>query len=116
MISSSARVAAGNCPLANTTLQCACEHAGEHTSTRSSNVKKTQAKGIRIQAKTAKCKNGENRKFMADSGSMQQSSKLATGRYCNSVRTARTIGQNTSEVCCKKIDVRRVAGDFVEQA
>jgi hypothetical protein len=41
---------------------------------------KTQAKGIRIQAKTAKCKNGENLKFMADSGSMQQFSKLATGR------------------------------------
>jgi hypothetical protein len=32
---------------------------------------------MRIQAKTAKYKNGENLKFMADSGSMQQSSKLA---------------------------------------
>ena len=32
---------------------------------------------MRIQAKTAKCKNGENLKFMADSGSMHRSSKLA---------------------------------------
>jgi hypothetical protein len=40
-------------------------------------VKKTHAKGIRIQAKTLKCKNGENLKFMADQRSLQQSSELA---------------------------------------
>jgi hypothetical protein len=71
-------------------------HAGKHTCTRSSQVNKTQAKGIKIQAKTAKCKNGENLKFMADQGSLQQSTELATGRYYSSVRTAQTIVQNTS--------------------
>ncbi len=75
------------------------KHAGKHTCTRLSQVKKrkkTQAKGIKIQAKSAKWRNGENLKIMADQDSLQQSSELATGWYYNSVRTARTIGQNTS--------------------
>jgi hypothetical protein len=69
---------------------------------------KTQAKGIRIQAKTAKCKNGENLKFMADSGSMQQFSKIATGRSCR--RYYKSV--RTEEFCAKILDAAPVSLAF----
>jgi hypothetical protein len=69
-------------------------------------VKKTQA---RIQAKTAKCKNGE---ILADQGSLQKSCNNPQNWPQADITTQYELleqsAKEQAEVCCKNIDVGRV--------